>query len=739
MQRSYGFLCSVVAVFLTSLDAMWLHFASKAGATPAQAVFWKSLFIAMYSIIRSVITYWKKAFVGFEQARGDVFLSSIFLAMYSLDFSFAVLLTKVARALLFISLAPLWTAILSRFFLQEELPTRTIISIFLGVIAVLVAVIPNALLFSKNVNTEKGPSEEESSSILGDFIAILTGLLLASFVVSGKWMHVHTKVPDNLPCLNTAISGLLGSLIAGIVCILTGQLFFAKSANQAFCILPVCADGFLLMYSYICLDKATKYISATEVSAVLQLELLLGPLFVFAIDHKEVPSLWTMIGGCLLFVGLFSHEIISWYKQSYIYRYRNPQFNLGTYVTTIRTKAQSIVEKQAHPALIDHQGVWSSSIDTARENVIEWLHKLYHADEQVEFIDTTGSSEAALVAVAKYRTKYLKITSDHCLQQVNIPVILMQRNAHVCWQKAAFISQVIVKEYTQATLETVLEEVGSMAVAIVATLGSSTEGGIDDVKRICASVSNSKSPDVPVHVDAASGGFILPFTDPDFSWDFRLKEVAGINVCSHKFGACPPALAWLMIRKEFCFDSFQTNYTGNVTTTSYRLSYTRPMIPLLVQSELINSWGVNGYTQRSKNLLLSGERIVEFLRMERFREIFQVSLLGSNLKMPVVPFYVLPEHGGFATATKLCAEMERRGWLLPCMPINSNAGRMMRIVVRHGFSTLMCSDFLSDLSASTIKILLLKETASIDPTYSTKASIISGSVDHTETELNTVY
>ena len=107
--------------------------------------------------------------------------------------------------------------------------------------------------------------------------------------------------------------------------------------------------------------------------------------------------------------------------------------------------------------------------------------------------------------------------------------------------------------------------------------------------------------------------------------------------------------------------------------------------------------------------------------------------------MPVVPFYVLPEHGGFATATKLCAEMERRGWLLPCMPINSNAGHMIRIVVRHGFSTLMCSDFLSDLSASTIKILLLKETASIDPTYSTKATIISGSVDHTETELNTVY
>jgi glutamate decarboxylase len=39
---------------------------------------------------------------------------------------------------------------------------------------------------------------------------------------------------------------------------------------------------------------------------------------------------------------------------------------------------------------------------------------------------------------------------------------------------------------------------------------------------------------VPIHVDAASGGFIAPFLYPDLVWDFRLPWVKSINVSGHK-------------------------------------------------------------------------------------------------------------------------------------------------------------------------------------------------------------
>lgn len=35
---------------------------------------------------------------------------------------------------------------------------------------------------------------------------------------------------------------------------------------------------------------------------------------------------------------------------------------------------------------------------------------------------------------------------------------------------------------------------------------------------------------VPIHVDAASGGFVAPFMTPELKWDFRLEQVSNIGL-----------------------------------------------------------------------------------------------------------------------------------------------------------------------------------------------------------------
>jgi glutamate decarboxylase len=42
--------------------------------------------------------------------------------------------------------------------------------------------------------------------------------------------------------------------------------------------------------------------------------------------------------------------------------------------------------------------------------------------------------------------------------------------------------------------------------------------------------------DVYIHVDAASGGFVVPFVNPQLQWDFRVPLVCSINVSGHKYG-----------------------------------------------------------------------------------------------------------------------------------------------------------------------------------------------------------
>ena len=79
---------------------------------------------------------------------------------------------------------------------------------------------------------------------------------------------------------------------------------------------------------------------------------------------------------------------------------------------------------------------------------------------------------------------------------------------------------------------------------ICAILGTTYTGEYEDVKAINDLLVEKKI-DCPIHVDAASGGFVAPFVVPDLVWDFRLEKVVSINVSGHKYG-----LVCRYVRKE---------------------------------------------------------------------------------------------------------------------------------------------------------------------------------------------
>lgn len=72
-------------------------------------------------------------------------------------------------------------------------------------------------------------------------------------------------------------------------------------------------------------------------------------------------------------------------------------------------------------------------------------------------------------------------------------------------------------------------------IGICAILGTTYTGEYEDVKAI-NDLLVEKNIDCPIHVDAASGGFVAPFIIPDLQWDFRLEKVISINVSGHKYG-----------------------------------------------------------------------------------------------------------------------------------------------------------------------------------------------------------
>lgn len=77
--------------------------------------------------------------------------------------------------------------------------------------------------------------------------------------------------------------------------------------------------------------------------------------------------------------------------------------------------------------------------------------------------------------------------------------------------------------------------VSSLELIFEQIIGTTYTGEYEDVKAI-NDLLVERNIDCPIHVDAASGGFVAPFVNPSLEWDFRLSKVVSINVSGHKYG-----------------------------------------------------------------------------------------------------------------------------------------------------------------------------------------------------------
>lgn len=116
------------------------------------------------------------------------------------------------------------------------------------------------------------------------------------------------------------------------------------------------------------------------------------------------------------------------------------------------------------------------------------------------------------------------------------PNLVMGSNVQVVWEKFCRYFDVEpvylpMEEgrYVITPPEQVLGAVNEDTIGVVAILGTTYTGELEPVAEICAALDELASQgggvDVPVHVDAASGGFVVPFLHPDVIWT----------------SACPPA------------------------------------------------------------------------------------------------------------------------------------------------------------------------------------------------------
>jgi glutamate decarboxylase len=204
---------------------------------------------------------------------------------------------------------------------------------------------------------------------------------------------------------------------------------------------------------------------------------------------------------------------------------------------------------------------------------------------------------------------------------------------------------------------------------------------------------------VPLHVHAASGGFVAPFLQPELEWDFRIDRVQSINASGHKYGLVYPGVGWALWRtkealpKELIFD---VNYLGGHMPT-FALNFSRPGSEVIAQYFMFTSLGREGY----RRVMQNAQDVAQHLSAG-IAEMGPYQLLSEGSELPVFAFAIDPEIRNY-TVFDVSDRLRERGWLVPAytFPANRQDLSVLRIVVRAGMNHEMANLLLDHLSEQT--------------------------------------
>lgn len=287
----------------------------------------------------------------------------------------------------------------------------------------------------------------------------------------------------------------------------------------------------------------------------------------------------------------------------------NPSLNLASFVHTwmpeegkqlmIENMTKNFADQDEYPATM--------GIHT---RCVSMLADLWHAPDGGKAIGTAtgGSSEAIMLGglALKKRWQEARKAAGKSIHEPG-PNIVFGANAQVALEKFARYFDVEcrlvpVDESTNHVMspERAMEFIDENTIGVMVILGSTYTGAFEDVEGMAKLLDEYEAKtgySVPIHVDAASGGFIAPFAYPKYKWSFNIPRVHSINTSGHKFGLVYAGLGWIIWRDEEKLPKdliFELHYLGSVEY-SYTLNFSRSAAPIIGQFFNFLNLGFEGY------------------------------------------------------------------------------------------------------------------------------------------------
>ncbi|KAJ5707412.1 hypothetical protein N7488_007213 [Penicillium malachiteum] len=383
----------------------------------------------------------------------------------------------------------------------------------------------------------------------------------------------------------------------------------------------------------------------------------------------------------------------------------NPKLNLASFVTTyMEEEIEEIMTDSFSKNFIDYEEYpHSAEIQNRCVNMIARLFNVPTdpSGENAMGTSTIGSSEAIMLGTLAMKKRWQNKRKAEG-KDYSRPNIVMNSAVQVCWEKAARYFDV-EERYVYCTNsryvidpKEAVDLVDENTIGICAIIGTTYTGEYEDVKGI-NDLLVERNIDCPIHVDAASGGFVAPFTVPELEWDFRLEKVISINVSGHKYGLVYPGVGWVIWRSPEYLPQelvFNINYLG-ADQASFTLNFSKGAAQVIGQYYQLIRLGKHGY----RSIMVNLTRIADYMssELEKMGMIIMSQTKGQGL--PLVAFRLPANKDRVYDEFAIAHQLRERGWIVPAytMAPHSEKLQLMRVVVREDFSMNRCDSLLTDI------------------------------------------
>ena len=261
---------------------------------------------------------------------------------------------------------------------------------------------------------------------------------------------------------------------------------------------------------------------------------------------------------------------------------------------------------------------------------ISFISNLLNAPKTSTGLITSGGTESNIIAIWLAK----KITGK---REIVIP-----KSAHFSFKKIESLMDVKLKSIPLdknycMDFSSIKKIINNKTAAIVGIAGSTELGTIDPINKLS---DLCESENIFLHVDAAFGGFIIPFLKDlgyehkDF--DFSLKGVSSISIDSHKMGCAAIPLGTLVIKdKKWLEDiSVKTHYVSGNKQTG--ILATRSGGPVAAAYAVTKYLGKNGYKNIVKQCMKNTKYIEGKINNLGLNLVMKptMNVLGIKLKKP---------------------------------------------------------------------------------------------------------